>query len=417
MSSTKVTYLSQEYRNFNGHASRHQSSFNASFCECFRPVLTLVQLCGLLPIDNQANGFRLRFASLKYLHSLLVATAILTLATLSFIKALHDNLEFDKIVTFIFYFIDFLVVLLFQQLGKNWGDIMIVWTDFERTLDRNEQLLGRRYSLKVTFQLIIIGSTTLSVLAEILGVVAGFEKGAQCVGVQGDIQRYFRQAYPQLFFMHVEYSLWKGILMQIIQFLCTFIRMFLDVFLVYISIGLCRLIERLNLQYGGVPRSSTREDFWERYKHQYLKFINLVDFVDERLGYIVLLCFFSDLYLICIRILNSLKSMGTARQAVFFSYALIFLIMRLVCVCYFASNIHLEAKRPLKVLRKVPTSCWSVEAERFQRLITENDVCLSGFGYFKLRRTLLLSVRILKPYIISSPITTRPTNNSFRSPG
>lgn len=393
---TKVTCIDEEYRNLNEKSFISRvNMYNAPFGECFRPVLFTVQLTGLLPVDCNENGsFRFRVTSLKYLYSVAVGLTILALSIISLYKAIHDNMEFGKIVVFIFYFVDFLVVMQFQILAMQWADIMIVWNDFERRLDNNEQLLGKRFSLKVLFQLIIVSVTAMTVIAEILGVIAGLERGEQCVEVDGKFQRYFRKVYPQVF-GYIEYSLWKGILIQIVQFYCTFVRMFLDVFLVFISIGLCRLIARLNLQFG-VPRSNRTltDNFWMRYKERFLEFMNLVEFVDKRFGHVIILCFLSDLYLICIRILKSLQSMDTVRQAFFFWYALLFLIMRLVWVCIAASNLHEEAKRPLIILRKVPASCWSLEAQRFQDLVTHNDVCLSGIGYFKLRRTILLSVRL-----------------------
>lgn len=393
--SSKVSYMHEEYRNLKHIRSLNNDLYNSPFRDCFRPVLVVIQLNGLLPIDSSGNGnFRFRFATIKYLYSVFVGLVILALSVLSLMKARQDNMEFDKIITAVFYFVDFLVVLQFQVLAAQWPNIMIVWSDFEASLDQNEQLLGKRCSLNVLFKIIIMAVTVMTVLAEILSVAAGIENGELCVRVKGEMESYFRQAFPQIF-LYTGYALWKGVLIQIVQFFCTFIRMFLDVFLVFISLGLGRLIARLNLQYG-LPRSSRTltDDFWGRYKEQYQHFMHLVDFVDKRIGHLTILCFLSDLYLICIRILKSLQSMDTFRQALFFCYALIFLILRLVAVCLFASNFHQEAKRPLQTLVKVPASRWSVEAQRFQDLVTHNDVCLTGIGFFKLRRSLLLSVSI-----------------------
>lgn len=334
----------------------------------------------------------MNWKSVKFLYSVVVGLVILALSIVTLMKALHDDMEFEKIIQFIFYFVDFLVVLQFQVLCLQWSNIMVVWNDFEKTLDQNEQLLGKRFSLKVLFQLILVVVSVMTIIVEILSVISGLEKGLMCPGINDELERYYKQAFPQVF-LYTGYMLWKGLLLQVVQFLCTWYRMFLDVFLIFISIGLCRLIERVNLKYG-LPRSyrTLTEEFWTRYKDQYQQFMYLVRFVDKRIGHIIVLCFLSDLYLICVRILNSLKSMDTVRQALFFWYALLFLILRFIFVCLCAANFHEEAKRPLKMLRKIPASCWCLEAQRFQDLITHNDVCLTGVGYFRLRRSLLLSV-------------------------
>lgn len=393
VSSSKIDYIHEDYRSM--HKRSYQvNRFNAPFRECFRSVLIVIQLNGLFPIGYNANGsYRLRVASIKYLYSVFVGLVILGLSVLSLMKALHDNMEFDKMVTSLFYFVDFMVVVQFQVLAVQWANIMVVWSEFEATLDNNEQLLGKRFSLKALFQMIIASVTLMTLFAEILSVIAGIEHGDLCVGVDGLLQRYFRQAFPQVF-LYTGYTLWKGVLLQISQFFCTFIRMFIDVFLILISLGLGRLISRLNLQYG-LPRRVLTDEFWARYKEQYQQFANLVQFVDKRIGHLTILCFLSDLYLICIRILKSFQSMDTFRQALFFWYALLFLIGRFVIVCIVAANFHEETKRPLKILDKVPASRWSMEAQRFQDLVTHTDVCLTGIGFFKLRRTLLLSVSSL----------------------
>lgn len=390
-SSSKVTFVNEEYRITKRQSEKN--SYNSPFWECFRPVLFLIQLTGLMPIQQQPNGmFRFSFASITFLYSIMIASVIFAFSIMSLMKALHDNMEFDKIITFMFYFVDFMVIVQFQFVAAQWSNIMTVWKDFERTLAQNEQLLGKRYSLRVTFQLVLILVTVMTVVSEILSVAAGLEKAQQCVHIDDELQRYFRQAFPQIF-LYTEYQTWKAILMQCVQFLCTFVRMLLDIFLVFIGLGLSSLISRLNLQYR-LPKSkrTLNDGFWVRYKAQYLQFMDLVTFVDTKIGHVTILCFLSDLYLICVRLLNSLKSMTTVRQALFFWYALLFLIMRLIWVCIVAAQLHEEAKRPLLALRQVLASSWTMEVQRFQDLITHNDVCLSGYGYFKLRRTLLLSV-------------------------
>lgn len=397
-STAKVEYLQEDYRNL-----KHQSVqtnfnlFNSPFGDCIRPVLFVVQFTGVMPVDlDPENEWRLNICSLKYFYSIFIALSVLAMSLLSFVKVLSDDLEFDKIVVFLFYLVDFLVIVQFQWLSREWENIMIVWREFERKLDQNEHLLGKRFSLKVTFQIVLLFVSILCIVAELLAVVAGVELGAKCIGVEGDTQRYFKQQFPQ-FFSLVEFRIWWAVILQLIQFFGTFLRMFLDVFLVLISVGLCRLIARLNLQYQ-TPRSSrtVTDDFWLRYKELYIQFMELVHFVDKRIGHLIVLCFASDLYLICIRILNSLKSLDTFRHVIYFWYALLFLIFRLIFVCYYASNLHQEAKRPLVMLRGIKADNWTVEAQRFQDLVTNNDVCLTGMGYFKLRRTLLLSVSELR---------------------
>lgn len=201
--SSKVEYLQQDYQNLK---PKHQSVqtnfnlFNAPFAECIRPVIFVVQITGVLPVDlNPQNEWRLHFWSFKYFYSVLVAFGLLSMSLLSFVKVLTDDMEFDKIVVFLFYLVDFLVIVLFQLLAREWTNIMITWTEFERKLTQNEHLLGKRFSLKVTFQVVLMFVSILCIIAELLAVVAGVELGAQCPGVDSDTIKYFKQQFPQFF--------------------------------------------------------------------------------------------------------------------------------------------------------------------------------------------------------------------------
>lgn len=395
-SSTKVEYIQEDYRSINPRPFNGSINlFNATFRQCIRLTLIIVQFMGILPVSAVKNGgWRFRVLSAKFIYSFIIAAVLLGMSILSLWKSFKDNLEFDKIVNFIYYSIDLVVIIQFMVLASQWDNIMAAWSEIEKSLENNEQLLGRRFSLKVTFDVLIITMTVLTMIAEILAFIAGMERGAQCVGIDGDMHRYFRQQFPQVFSV-IEYAVWKAVLIQFVQFIGTFIRMFVDVFLIIISIAMCRLMQRMNLQYN-LPRSDRvlTEAFWTRYKSHYLKFMHFVDYVNKRLGHLIVVCFLSDLYLICVRFLNSLKSLDTVRHALYFWYVLVFLILRLVFVCFYAANLHDEAKKPLVLLRNIPTIRWGTEAQRFQDLVTHNDVCLSGLGYFKLKRSLLLTVSI-----------------------
>lgn len=409
---SKVDFIREDYKNIKPPSFASEiHSFNTSFVDCFRPILCVIQLAGLLPINCRDNRFSIW--SIKYLYSSIIALLLLGLSLCSLAEGVSLNFEFDKIIEFMFYFIDFLVVVLFQLLGHHWRNILTVWSDFERTLNTNEQLLRRRFSLRVAFQLIILVGTVMTLVTEILGLIAGLEKSGQCSNEPSEkVHRYFKVQFSEIFSI-IEYSFWMGIILQLFKFICTFIRMFLDVFLMLISLGLCRLIDRLNLQFSSARSNRViNDDLWIRYKDQYLRFMELVAFVDSRIGYVTIICFLSDLYLICVRLLKSFNSLDTLCHAMYFWYALCFLIARLVCVCYFASNLHKSSKRPLILLRKVPASCWSVEAQRFQDLVIHNDVCLTGLGFFKLRRTLLLSVSQLKKFssILNNKFIFHPTD-------
>lgn len=61
-------------------------------------------------------------------------------------------------------------------------------------------------------------------------------------------------------------------------------------------------------------------------------------------------------------------------------------------VSFFASRINDESKKPLDILRALPTRAWNVETKRFYHDIVNDTVALTGMRFFHLTRKLILSV-------------------------
>lgn len=76
----------------------------------------------------------------------------------------------------------------------------------------------------------------------------------------------------------------------------------------------------------------------------------------------------------------------------YFWYSLIFLIARAFAVSFFAARIDGESRKPLTILRKIPSHLWNQETERFFDDILSKRVALSGMGFFLVTRQFILSV-------------------------
>lgn len=71
------------------------------------------------------------------------------------------------------------------------------------------------------------------------------------------------------------------------------------------------------------------------------------------------------------------------------------MITRTVAVSLFASYIHDEAKKPIRVLRAVPRICWCKEAYRFAEEVVNETVALSGMKFFFITRNMILTVSFM----------------------
>lgn len=66
--------------------------------------------------------------------------------------------------------------------------------------------------------------------------------------------------------------------------------------------------------------------------------------------------------------------------------------MRMFAVSLLAAAIHDESRKPINVLRTVPSHLWNVETKRFFGDILCKRIALSGMQFFFLTRNLILSV-------------------------
>lgn len=66
--------------------------------------------------------------------------------------------------------------------------------------------------------------------------------------------------------------------------------------------------------------------------------------------------------------------------------------MRAFVVSFCAACVNDESKKPIEILRSVPSHSWNAETKRFFDEVINNTVALSGMRFFFLTRSLILSV-------------------------
>ncbi|XP_031638768.1 gustatory receptor for sugar taste 64f-like [Contarinia nasturtii] len=68
------------------------------------------------------------------------------------------------------------------------------------------------------------------------------------------------------------------------------------------------------------------------------------------------------------------------------------LISRTLAVSLYSAEIHDESKKPMEILRAVPTQSYCTEVQRFSEHVINDTVALSGMRFFFLTRKLILSM-------------------------
>lgn len=59
---------------------------------------------------------------------------------------------------------------------------------------------------------------------------------------------------------------------------------------------------------------------------------------------------------------------------------------------FVASSIHDKAKKPLKILRSIPTDGWFMETQRFSQQVQSDCIALSGKKFFFITRGIIITI-------------------------
>lgn len=93
---------------------------------------------------------------------------------------------------------------------------------------------------------------------------------------------------------------------------------------------------------------------------------------------------------------------------IYFCNTLVMVIVRAIAVLKYASGIGISAKRPLAVLRRIPTELWNDELQRLFDLMSHDIVALTGCRFFHLTKSLFLAVSLLLPATLAN-LTVHPS--------
>lgn len=171
----------------------------------------------------------------------------------------------------------------------------------------------------------------------------------------------------------------------------TFAWNFIDVYLIVISILLTEKFACINRRIKGNPRV-TSPQFWSEIWCAYKVSVDLVDRTNELNGGTVLISFLSNLFFICVQLLGSFKAESSLVDGLYSCFSLLLLIGRTLAVCWYASKINDEARKPLATLRTIHSDNFDTTMRRFSEQLRTEMVALSGMNFFYLTRKLILSV-------------------------
>ncbi|XP_055909610.1 gustatory receptor for sugar taste 64a-like [Eupeodes corollae] len=364
------------------------------------PVFKVAQYFSLMPLQNimSSDPYRVEFkyASVAVLRTgcfLFFGGIQLVLILTDYISA---GITTSNIVGIFFFSCGLSACVLFACLAGNWPELIKYWTKVE-VVFLQPPYKQSNFSLKYKIR----------IAAAIVGVLYAVEHGlffasdvfnyrmskSMCHSeVPPSYRDYLTNHFMGYIFDHIYYHILISVPILILNSVFTFIWNYMDLFIILVSLGLAQRFQQIGERALELSEKSVPQCTWREVRLHYVQLCELVDVVDGKISWIILLSSVNNLYFICYQILNIFNKLHWPINYVYFWYSFLYLLGRTAFVFLCASKIHDESKVPLLALRSVPSAGWGDEVERFSIQISSECVALSGRKLFFITRKLLFGM-------------------------
>ncbi|XP_070498772.1 gustatory receptor for sugar taste 64a-like [Chironomus tepperi] len=172
----------------------------------------------------------------------------------------------------------------------------------------------------------------------------------------------------------------------------TFSWNFIDLFIMIMSFAIASKFKMINERLELFRGKIVVDAFWDEIRSHYNKICELNEHVDDILGSLICISCLSDLYYVCLQLLNVATPLPFLANKIYFWYSTVFLICRTSAMFLTSASINDESIKPLSVFRSIPSEGWTQEVQRFCNQIQNNGVALSGKHFFFLTRSIVISI-------------------------
>ncbi|CAH1399669.1 unnamed protein product [Nezara viridula] len=152
----------------------------------------------------------------------------------------------------------------------------------------------------------------------------------------------------------------------------------------------------LSVLYSVPPEQFNSEDnalfYWRKKRELYNRLSQLAMSVEDKMSGLVLISFATNLYFICIQLLNSIQPLESFLRVAYFCGSFGHLLFRTISVCFAATSIYEHSKESLPILYSVPPEQFNREVQRLIHQMTSETLALTGCKFFTVTRSLMLTI-------------------------
>ncbi|XP_055635567.1 gustatory receptor for sugar taste 64a-like [Toxorhynchites rutilus septentrionalis] len=375
-----------------------------TFHRAIRPFIVVGQLFGIFPIagifSNNARHVRVDWFSVRVILNLVIIGAG-SFNMITEIQRLRTIGISAKNINHLVFLIDAcLISTLFLRMATQWQRVAIKWSQVDKIFLSESYRICSWWTLKrkiwFTAGLLLLLACGEHILS-IVNTLSDQQHEIRHCGWEQNVTDMFRHFALRKFanvYSYFPYSSYSAGFFMFVSSALTLYWNYLDIFIILLSIAIATRFNQIHKHIQTIAQGvfASNEQFWIRVRSDYVSVCELLDEVDRVVSWIMLISCATNLYFICLQILNVSQKLRYVMNDVYYCFSLLFLIGRTVTMFLCAASIHEAAKKPLDVVTKIPNSGWCVELDRFATQLKSETVALSGMGFFHITRQLLFSM-------------------------
>ncbi|XP_063705920.1 gustatory receptor for sugar taste 64a-like [Culicoides brevitarsis] len=383
-----------------------------SFHRAIYPTLLVAQIFGVFPVlgisASNCSHLRFQWFSFRAIYSAFFICFCIFMAC-SEMYRIHRSDAVDPNYTnakslagLVFYMVNSCATIIFFYIATRWKKLMMHWEKNESVFQRRPYCTGVGMSLrkKITIagSIVFLAGFVEHCLAKSQSFYSWDYESRYCNNSYHGTLHYYanRDFYAALVLVLPFYHPILGILFYLGSFMMTFTWTFIDFFIIVISLGISERFRQFNdylneMYKSGSPQIGTQQ-FWKTARFHFGLICEILENVDRTISVVVIISCLSNLYHICLQVLNVATKLPYTINYVYYWASLTFLILRTAAVFLFAAEVNEQAVKPLELLRRLPNSMWNVDVERLADQIRCETIALSGMRFYFLTRRLLFGM-------------------------
>uniref|UniRef100_A0A182WZ01 Gustatory receptor n=1 Tax=Anopheles quadriannulatus TaxID=34691 RepID=A0A182WZ01_ANOQN len=374
-----------------------------NFHNTIRPILVIFLLFGQFPLygvlTRKPLRWHFRWCSLQTVLSLGLIHVGLFLCFVEYDRLKAIGVNADNLIGPLFYLDVIIIMLLLLRVAYRWPTVVPKWEQIE-SLEvmqynaRQQNARSCRRIRAIALLLIVLGFAE-HMLSIGKTVNARVDEARTCHWNYSNLPEYYALRTYGFFFRRVPYNFPSFIFLEYANTALTMAWTVQDVLLIMISDSIAGYFKRINsrIQFYTTVQVVAREKFWSEIHSDYVMVCELLEHVMTICSPLLVVSCGTNLYLICYQLFHLVDRTDDFIIVTVFTYfSLFFIILRTFLTMHYCSAVHEVARKPLKLFRRVPTSNWCSELERFYSFIRKSSIAINAMGLFRLTKKTMLTM-------------------------